>query len=372
MRTESARGTILIVDDEPGICDSLSIYLKREGYEAHTAASAEEALRMLEGMRPDVALVDLRLPGMDGLTLLKRIRTLHPDVETVLITAFGDADVAIQATQDGAHAYVPKPFDLADIGDIVRRSLEKAKVAVPSAPWIQDVRFSPLIGESAGMKDLRDRIAGCAGKGSHVIFVGEIGSGREAAARLLHSHLPPGAGPFHPYHCGALDSEELASIIEARSDFGFFSELSEFDSQLLESLLGSVPAPGTGGPQSVAASLALPLFGSAGRYPVAIIHAAGRYGWEVLEVPPLRERAEDLPLLVSALLARAGEDLPRSIQGIDEAAMSILMNHPWPGNVKELETVIRSAALATRRDVILPESLPPSVHEYIRPQEDSG
>jgi DNA-binding NtrC family response regulator len=365
--------TVLVVDDEPGICRALSVYLTSEGHRAITAGSGEEALRILGQERPNLALIDLRLPGMDGLDLLKRMKRARQDLEIVLITAFGGTDAAIQAAQAGAYAYLPKPFDLEEVGKIVRRTMARLPVSVlpadgPNlAPW--DVVMS---GPSDAAQRLRHQVESCARTPAPVVLFGEVGSGREAVARAIHAGSAASAESFRAVGCSALLSGEIGIALEGperqAAGFCFLMEMGDLDPAGVEVVFERVEHGGASGPPHVAASLRAASPGRAsatsavrGTPAALVIETARRRAWSVIEVPALRTRLGDLGAIMSVLLGRINLDSQRKIRGIDASAVAALRRHPWPGNMRELENVIRTAATAARDDVILAEALPASV-----------
>jgi DNA-binding NtrC family response regulator len=356
MSAAEPRATVLVVDDEPGICTALDRYLESEGHRSLTAASAEEALRLLEDNRPDVALVDFRLPGMDGLTLLRRMRDLRPSMEIVLITAFGGVDTAIRATQEGAYAYLPKPLDLDEVGRLVQRMVTRAPVAVSSSTEPDDEPLELVLhGPSPAARGLAEQLARCAERSAPVLLVGEVGSGREATARALLGRVA-GRGQLRVLHCGArptVDLErQLEDLADHPDDLPYLSELGELSGPEAETILAA------GARMSSRLRLAASLQVRDDSEPAArLIDRATELGWTTLEIPALRERSEDLPELVARLLARVNAEVERPVRGIDDAALGRLEAHDWPGNLRELENVIRTAALSTRGDVLTADAL---------------
>lgn len=356
------RATVLVVDDEPGICRALSEYLAAEGHVALTASNAEEGLK-LASLGPQVAFVDLRLPGMDGLSLLKQLRSLRPDLQIVLITAFGGTDAAIQATQAGAYAYLPKPFDIDEVGRIVRRALARPPVAViPAEPRALAPWELALVGPSAPASRLRDQIRACARDSAPVALVGEFGSGRESAAQSLYASRPFLTVPFLSIHCGTLETGEMDAVLDQMAGdsprFWFLVEAQDLGATTLASLLQRVSCAGRDACCRVVASLRSD---SDLKTWAPLLEEARRRGWSVVDVPPLRQRRDDLPALVSLLLARVNRELDRRIRGMDVGALAALGRYAWPGNLRELENTIRAATVATRDDVIVVEALPHSV-----------
>ena len=359
----SEGATVLVVDDEPGICRALSEYLVAEGHHALTASSAEEALKALDVLKPQVAFVDLRLPGMNGLSLLKEMRRRRHDLQIVLITAYGGPDAAIQATQAGAYAYLPKPFDIEEVGRIVRRSLARSAAAVSAteapdgAPW-----ELVLSGTSPGASRLREQLRACARRTAPVLLAGEFGSGREAAAQALHASLEFASVPFVPVRCSVLVPGEIDGTLDQIAGnspaLWFLMDLDDLEPESVASVLQRVSSKSeTGWPRVIASARRSPR-PVPPRPQTPLVENVRRRGWSVVEVPPLRARRRDLRVLVSALLARINRELDRQVRGLDAAAFGILERHRWPGNLRELENAIRVAALATRDDVVRAEALP--------------
>ena len=347
---------VLIVDDEPGICAALKRYLGGEGHETHVAASGEEALKLLLTIEPDVALVDFRLPGVDGLTLLNRFRAIQPGMTVVLMTAFGGVDTAIRATQDGAFAYLPKPLDLVEVGRLVERAVTSAPIAVATADGAPGAHAEwALLGRSDEIQRVGRSVAECGAGRSPVLFVGEIGSGREAAARSMLRLSSPRTAPV-VHHCANLQNDELENAFrETGGAPHLLLELDELEPRARESVVG------------LAAN-------RAGRILAATMHHRPHEetesdpteqfieaGWSEIRLPTLRERIADLAQLLPALLAMVDRELGRNVRGIDAEALAILEKHRWPGNLSELQNVVRSAVLASRQDVVVADSLPAAI-----------
>ncbi len=366
---EQARATVLVVDDEPGICRALSGFLDASGHRALTAASAEEALALLDGTCPDVAFVDLRLPGMDGLSLMREIRRIHPSVRIVMITAFGDVDIAIEATQAGAYAYLPKPFDLEEAGRLVERAMSAGTVAVKPSDETPDPASEPLLrGDSSAVKRLRSEIEAAAPAARPVLLAGEVGTGREAAARVLHRRAGD-AGSFHSVRCSAVPAGEIENVLEQlrgeRAGTWFLSDLGDLAPATAEAVLTAF----AGGRPPVARLVASVRSVAGGREsPVEAFVAAQaeEKGWSVLRVPALRDRLDDLPELVSAVLSRVNRELGSAVEGVAPETLALLDAYRWPGNLRELANVLRTAVLGARGAVLLPDSLPASVREATR------
>lgn len=359
--------TVLVVDDEPGICRALTGYLGSEGHRMIAASSAEEALEVAAAQSPDVAFVDLRLPGMDGMALLRQMRSLRPEVQVVLITAYGGVDAAIAASQAGACAYLPKPFDLEEASRLVRRAMSRSRIAVsPSDPSADRPWALALHGSSPAVAQLRERIGTAARRRAPVLFVGEVASGREPAARDLHSRLGERAGPFEPLRCSAPRPGEIEAMLDSLASppdrVWFLTEIEDLDPTRAQRLLRDVPA--AAGHPRVLASMRSPVE-EEGAQPGSIARAR-THGWEIVEIPPLRARREDLPALISVLLARINEGLVHPIRGVDPAAIGRLQAHDWPGNLMELENTVRAAALGAQGGVIGIETL-----RRLRPEQET-
>jgi two-component system, NtrC family, nitrogen regulation response regulator GlnG len=373
---------VLLVDDEEAVCWSLRRALIGEGHQVDVAPTAEAALEIVALRPPQVVILDVRLPGMDGLTALETLRRLVPDVAVIVITAYGDMGTAIRALHGGAFEYLPKPFDLEVALQAVRRALAKAARPVeppPTAPPPPE----GLVGHCKAMQEVFKRIALAAPQPACVLIAGESGTGKELVARALHRHSPRANQSFLPLHVGALNPNLVESELfghvrgaftgatENRpgllglADGGtlFLDEVAEIPLSVQVKLLRVlehgeyVPVGGTQ-PQRLNVRIL-----AATHKDLLREAATGSFRHDLyyrlnvfpIRLPPLRERAEDISLLVEHFL-RLFE--PRS-WSVPEETLRFLAAQPWPGNVRELRNALEHACILARHGPLLPEHFPP-------------
>lgn len=377
---------ILVVDDEEAVCWALRQALSDEGYEAAIAASAEEALPQILAGQHDLVILDVRLPGMDGLTALRQIQEKQPNLPVVLITAFGNLRTAVAAVQQGAVEYLTKPFDMQAAVDAVRRALERRRDTAP-APVVDtdELAKDGILGRSPAMQAVFKQIAIVAATDLPVLITGESGTGKELVAQAVHRHSRRAEKPFLPVHLASLspalieselfghirgaftgaDKDRRGLLDLAHEATVFFDEAGDIPPPVQVKLLrvleqreifpvGDVhPRPAdfrviAATHKSLEALVAEGGFRSDLYYRIA--------GFQI-HLPPLRERKEDIPLLAEFFLRRMG-GLPANAGGFSEAALEDLRARPWPGNVRELRHVVENAALLARGAVIEPLHLP--------------
>ena len=389
----SERRHILIVDDEEAVCWSLQRALTCEGYAVTVAASAEEAFPLAAANRPDVLILDIRLPGMDGLTALGRLRQLTGDAPVVVITAFGNLASAVRAVAEGAFEYLTKPFDLNQALDAVTRALARRAVHSPSPAAVADPAREPddLIGRSPAMQAVFKRIALVAPHDACVLITGESGTGKELVARAIHRHSPRRDCPFLPMHLAALNPHLIESELFGHvkgaftgaeqprpglltlADGGtvFLDELADIPLPVQVKLLrvleqGEVFPVGGNRPQRLNVRIL-----AATHQDLAHRVADGSFRHDLFfrlnvfrsHLPPLRERPEDIPLLVKHFLGRLGT------AAVPEATIQHLKTLPWPGNVRELRNALEHAVIVARGGPLLPAHFPPSLSATADPSE---
>jgi DNA-binding NtrC family response regulator len=397
--------TILILDDEPVIRDVLRTVLGKAGFGAVEAGTAAEGLERLASEPVDLLLLDLMLPDRPGLEVLTEVRARWPELPVIVITAYSSVESAISAMRQGAYHYLPKPFRNDEIVHVVRQALEKRRLVAENRDLkarLDGTRggLGEIVGRSAPMARVFDTIRQAANARSTILIVGESGTGKELVARALHRLSPRAAGAFVTVNSGSLPPDLLESNLfgHVRGSFTgahadkrglfkvadggtiFFDEIGtipiETQAKLLRVLqereflpVGAVE-PIRSDVRVVAATNAdLPRFVAEGRFREDLYY---RLCVITIHIPPLRERKEDIPLLVEALVARAASENGRPVPTVTPAAMKALLDYDWPGNVRELENVLeRSLVLgpgvidadelpdAVRRAVPRPAALPP-------------
>lgn len=378
---------VLIVDDEESICWGLRRLLTEEGHEVTVAAGAEEALAAVERRRPDLALFDVRLPGIDGLTALERLRGAEYDFPVIIVTAYGDLDTAVRAVERGAFDYLTKPFDLEQVVETVRRAAATATRKPQPTIARERAVLDPdeLVGRGPAMQEVFKRIALAAPTDAAVLLVGESGTGKELAARALHRHSRYAAGPFVPIHLGALNPSLVESELFGHVKGAFTG--AELDrAGLLEAAEGGtvfldeaadIPLPVQVKLLRVLQQRELTRVGESRARPCRfrVVAALNRdpaecvregtlrndllyrlAGFEI-RLPPLRERTEDIVLLAERFLALC--ESASASQRFSEATLRELRRRSWPGNVRELRNAVEQGAICARTGSIEPAHLPP-------------
>ncbi len=383
---------VLVVDDDEKICWAFQQFLDGEGYNASIANSAEEGLRRIAADKPEVVLLDVKLPGMSGLEALKRIKAEHPEVIVVIITAFDDLDTTIEAMRLHAFDFVPKPIDLTVVKSVLERAYRTQSVRsiLPIQTENNQNREEighRLIGKSEQMREIYKLIGVMASNTTTVLIEGETGTGKDLVARAIHAGSERKNNSFVPVDCGALPDDLLESELFGYEPGAFTGaksegkpgrfELADGGTIFLDEVPNMSPAlqvkllrtlqtqeiERLGGTRTrtvdvrvlAATNQELARLVELGQFRSDLYYRFKRIS---IHLPPLRERQEDIPLLVSHFLQLIQKELGKSIRGISDNGMELIMKYPWYGNVRELENCIRSAAALSRSDVILPEHLP--------------
>jgi DNA-binding NtrC family response regulator len=369
---------ILVVDDEPAIGWSLRELLADQGHDVAVAASAEEALEACERFAADAILLDVRLPGRDGIAAIPDLRMRAPAAPVVVMTAFGDLDTAVRAVQAGAFDYLLKPFDLDRVSDVVARAVaDREAAAVPAAD--PDAGAAVLVGSCPAMQAVFARIALVATTDVPVLVTGAPGTGKELAARVIHARSARCAEPFVATSLGALAAGAVEAELFGAEDRPGLIELAGSGTILLDELhtapaavqarltrmleTGTAARVGAVEPRPVAARIMAATAADLGR-----LVAAGDFRAELLdrlrtgavEMPPLAARLDDVPALAVHFLGRQAARLhrPRS-PGVTAEFTAVLRARHWPGNVRELRQAVEFAAVVSRGHALGPEHLPP-------------
>ncbi|MEN9785159.1 MAG: Fis family transcriptional regulator [Pseudomonadota bacterium] len=384
--------TILVVDDEAPNRDALERIFTREGWAVRTAPDGRAALEVLRDADVGVILTDLKMPGMDGMELLRATRHVAPDVPVILATAYGTVDVAVGAMKEGAWDFVAKPLRRAEVVASVRRALEQHRLAAENRVLraeVAGIHADAMIGRSAPMRALLDEALQVAGSLATVLLTGESGTGKGTLARWIHAHSGRAAGRLVTVNCGAIPDALLESELfgyepgaftgavgrkEGRFDAAaggtlFLDEVTELPAALQVKLL-RVLQDGEyerlGGTRTLKADVRI--LAATNRDPERDV-AEGRLRADLyyrlnvirLDVPPLRARRADIPALAGVLVARHAARHGRAITGVDADAMVLLESHPWPGNVRELENALERAVVLARGSHVATGDLPPAV-----------
>jgi two-component system response regulator PilR (NtrC family) len=389
--TESPR--ILVVDDERSMREFLEIFFRREGFEVSTAPDVRTAVACLENDDVDVVITDMQMPEGSGLDVLHAAREAAPDAVVIVITAFASTDSAIAAMKEGAYDYITKPFKVDEIRLVVEKALEKKLLARENRQLRTELRSKVkhrnIIGSSEPMQRIFDLIAQVAGTKTNVLIAGESGTGKELVARAIHDQSDRGDQPFVALNCGAIPENLLESelfghmkgsftgafqskegLFEA-ADHGtlFLDEIGELPLSLQVKLLRVIQEKTirrVGGNSDRAIDVRLV---SATNRKLEDEVAAGRFREDLyyrlnviqISLPSLRERLDDIPLLVNHFIEKFSGELGKPIDGMDDEALEALTGYAFPGNVRELENIVERAVALARDRVIPFDSLPPTV-----------
>jgi len=374
--------TVLIVDDEHTLARSAKAFLADHGYEAEVAGSGEQALELLKSLQPDVVFADVRLPGMSGLDLLKRIREFDPVLPVIMLTAYGSIAGAVEAVKLGAFDYVKKPVDLEELKLLADRAREnrllKQELSYYRRRATTDVGFEGLVGESPAIRAVQERARQIAAldETPPVLLTGETGTGKGVLARAIHASGARAAKPFIEINCTALP----ATLMEAELfgyERGAFTDAKQSKTGLVEAAeggflfldeIGDVDLSVQGKLLRAIEERAVRRVGSVRErtIDVRIIAATNRdldrevrrerfrkdlyfrLAVIVLDVPPLRARGEDVLLLTDHYLRLFNTKYGKVVRNLSAAARDLLRSYPWPGNVRELSHVIERAVLWSR------------------------
>jgi two-component system response regulator PilR (NtrC family) len=382
----AARPKILIVDDDQSLREFLEILLAKEGYGVCSAPSGEKALGLMDSENVSLVISDVRMPGIDGMTLLKEIKAKHSDVPVILITAFASLDTAMAAMKEGALDYLTKPFRIEEIREVVKKALEtrpKAQSLIRDTDKIY--KLDNMLTKSPLMLKIFQLIPRIASSPSSVLISGESGTGKELAARAIHNLGVRKDKPFIVINCGGIPENLLESELFGHKRGAFTGADREKQGLFAIASQGTIFLDEVGElPMTLQVKLLRVVqqksFTSLGdtkeiNVDVRILAATNRdleeevmagrfredlyYRLNVIQIrmPPLRERPEDIPLLVQYFLDKYSKEQNKAVQGISSFALDALHKYSFPGNVRELENIIeRSVALATS-NLLLPESL---------------
>ena len=381
---------ILIVDDELIMRESLAGWLERDGHEIATAPSGEEALEILKEARFDILLVDIKMEGISGLEVLKHVKENDPDVDVVMITAYGSISTAIDAMKNGAYDYLLKPFDPNELGVLIEKIIRHQAQAMENLylkeQYKERTRFESMIGQSRPMQEVFDLIQDVAPMNSTVLITGETGTGKGLAAKAIHSNSPRSQGPFVIVNCGAIPDHLMESELfghqkgaftnaietkKGRLELAhggtlFLDEIGEIGMRMQIDLLRMLEDRvfyRVGGTQPIEADFRV-IAATNRDLEKAIEEGMFRkdlfYRLNVIsfQMPSLRERKEDIPLLTEHFLLRYTHETNKSIDKISREATDELMLYEWPGNVRELENAIERAVVVGKERKIMAEDLP--------------
>jgi DNA-binding NtrC family response regulator len=393
--------SLLVVDDEESVRDSLNSWFTEDGYYVKCAENAKRALSMLESEDFDIILADLKMPGMDGLEMLRRIKSLDKESIVIVMTAFATVDTAVKALKDGAYDYVTKPFDPDDLSHLIRNASkqivlkeenEDLKKKVFSLENVEDI-----IGESESMKEVLKEVESVAQSTSSVIITGESGTGKELIARAIHFNSPRKFYPLVSVHCGALTESLLESELFGHekgaftgalynrkgrfemADNGtlFLDEIATISGKMQVELLRVLETRSfirVGGNKEISSDFRLIC---ATNRDLKTMVEKGEFREDLyyrlnvvnIHIPPLRERKEDIPLLADYFVKKYCTSMNRPLVPIDSAAMKRMEEYPFPGNIRELENMIERAIVIGNGKKIHLKDLPIVREEIFAPAE---
>jgi two-component system, NtrC family, response regulator PilR len=385
---------ILIVDDEQSMRDFLSIMLKKEGYEVVSAENGNDALKAVQADIFDLVITDVKMPGMDGIGVLKAVKDVSPETVVIMITAYATAETAVEAMKLGAYDYITKPFKVDEIKLVIEKALEKRHLRKENILLKREMEsrrgFENFIGNSEPMQKVFTIIRQVADTGSTVLITGESGTGKELVARAVHGNSARRDKPFVTVNCGALPETLLESELfgymkgaftgAVANKQGLF-EAANGGSLFLDEISATTPALQIKLLRVLQERVFMRLGGTADiRVDVRVIAASNRdllsevskgtfredlyYRLNVIPIaiPALRDRKDDIPLLIDFFLKKLAA--AKQLKKITPEAVRLLMQYRWPGNVRELENTIERMAILTTGDTITPDHVPNSIREF--------
>lgn len=385
---------ILIVDDEPNARNALAELLEDAGYSVSTASDGRTALSQMEQIDPDVVLTDLKMPGMDGLSLIEHGRPMSPHATFIVMTAFGTIDTAVRAIKLGAESYLTKPLELDAVIAIVDRALERTQLSREAAQlrerFDDRFQFDNILGEHPSMQRLMKNVAQVARSRATVLIHGETGTGKELIAAAIHQNSKRKDKPFIRLNCASLSETLLESELFGHERGSFTGALGRREGRFKQADGGTLFLDEV---SEIPASVQIKLlrflqereFERVGgnetlKVDVRVVAATNRnlkqrvdegsfredlyYRLKVvqLDVPPLRVRRSDIPLLAQAFLRKYAKENDRPVQGLTDEALQHLMIYPWPGNVRELENAVERAVVMCEGELIDRSDLPTSAY----------
>ena len=387
--------TVLVADDESGVRESVGRVLRHEGFRVIAAEDGDAALAALREGGVDLLLADLRMPGLDGLELLRAAKLLTPEVEIVVLSGHGTVEEAVAAMKEGAYDFLTKPFERAQLVRTVRQALEHRALLLKNRSLQRRldelVGAGEIIGESAAIRQVLALVNRVAPTAATVLIQGESGTGKELVARALHDGSPRSGLPFIRVNCAALPETLLESELFGYERGAFTGaatrkqgrfELADGGTLLLDEagdlsaatqakllrVLQEGEFERLGGTKTLKVDVRLV---AATNQDLALLVTQRRFREDLyyrlnviaIEIPPLRQRAEDIPLLAGHFLRVHAAKNHREIDGFTEAALGRLRAYPWPGNVRELEHAVERAVILTRGKLLDLADLPPAVSQ---------
>lgn len=387
---------ILIADDDEVSCQLFAEALTAEGHRVDLARSGSEALARLAENGHDLLIIDVRMPGLSGLEVTRRVHDEYPTLPIVVMTAFGSIETAVEAIHEGAFDFISKPMNLAELKKTVARALAQQSLqrrAARTEPADEEAprQLGRIIGKSPAMLAVYKTVARVAATKSTVLILGESGTGKELIARAIHQHSPRANHPFVAVDCGALTETLLESELfghmrgaftgaladkkgvfeEAQGGTCFLDEIGGISANMQARLLRVLQEHEirrVGGRDWIGVDVRVV---AATNYNLAQAMANGEFRQDLyyrlnvvaIHLPPLRERVEDIPLLVEHFLRHYSQSNDKAIPTVSDDAMELLCSYPWPGNIRELENTIERAVALSYQPVLTPDDLPRNLRE---------
>ncbi|MCS7280218.1 MAG: sigma-54 dependent transcriptional regulator [Desulfobacterota bacterium] len=381
--------SILVVDDEEIVRESLKEWLLDDGYKVDTAEDGFQALAKMREKPYDIAIIDLKMPKMDGLELMERMKEVTPETKVIMITAYATVHTAVQAIKMGAYDYLVKPCNPEEISLLIQRLIESQSL-VKEVTYLrkrleEQYRFHDLVSKSHKMQKIFEFAKTIANSSSNVLILGESGTGKELLARAIHNEGPRAKYPFVAVSCVALPETLLESelfghekgaftdaIAQKKGKFEiadkgtiFLDEIGDISPKLQLSLLRVIQEKEivrVGGEKPI--KLDVRIIAATNRDLKKLVHE-GKFREDLyyrlnvitIEIPPLRERKEDIPVLVNHFIEKFNVELKKNVQKVSEDAMKMLVKYNWPGNVRELENVIERAMVVCKDNIIRKEDI---------------
>jgi two-component system response regulator HydG len=398
------KGRILVADDEESHRIMLRAVLQEEGYEVIGAADGPEAIRAVEQEPFDLILLDIRMPGMDGIEALTEIRKISPYIPVLMMTAYASVKTAVEALKAGAFEYLIKPLDIDELKILIQKALEHYHLREENLVLRERLGdrfdFSKIIGKSQKMKDLFDLLAQVAPTDATVLILGESGTGKELVANSIHHNSRRASQPFIKVSCAALPETLLESELFGHEKGAFTGAIARREGRFQLAHRGTIFLDEVGEMSAATQAKILrvlqekefePLGGTRTvKVDVRVIAATnkdldrevkeGRFREDLfyrlnvvpVSIPPLRERKEDIPALAVHFLYLYREKNQKELKETSPKALDLLVRYDWPGNIRELENCIERAVIVARGEVIAPVDLPPQVQALSAGREEPG
>jgi DNA-binding NtrC family response regulator len=396
---------ILIVDDERIVRESLNKWFLEDGYKVSTAESAVDALAKLTIDNYDLAFIDIKMPGMDGLELQRRIKEIDKQLAVIIITAFSSVESAVQALKEGAYDYVTKPIDPDELSHIVRNVFNQKMIIAENIQLREKIeeltQFDEILGQSLQIKDIIELISTVSKTDTNVLIRGESGTGKELVARAIHAKSPRKYFPIVPVNCGPLNDNSLESELfghekgastgaqyrrkgkfeMAKGGTIFFDEIGNVSERLQVDLLRVLESRQfmrLGGEMTFnvdvrlicATNKDLELAVKEGKFSEDLYYRLNAF---TISLPPLRERRGDIPMLANHFVKKFSQIMHKNISLLDAEAMDMLVRYNWPGNIRELANAIERAMVVGNPPVLRKEDLPFQIssNEHLKPKSNS-